>query len=471
MSTTTVKTRFCPSPTGYVHLGNMRTALFSALYARHCDGDFLLRIEDTDQARSHEEYTQQLQADLRWLGLDWQEGPEVEGDNGPYWQSQRQAIYDSYYQTLIDKDFAYPCFCTEQQLALTRKVQRAAGQPPRYPGTCRNLTDAEVAAKKAEGLKPTLRFKIPKDKQVVFEDAVKGRQQFNCNDLGDLIIRRADGTAPFMYCNAIDDALMGVTHVLRGEDHLTNTPRQILILEALGLPIPEYAHMPLIVGSDGSPLSKRHGSRSVKDLREAGFLPGAITNYLARLGHYYADNDFFTNQQLGKGFDLSNIGSSPARFDLDQLHYWQKEALHQLSDEDFNQWFTSVLAKVPEDKRALFATTIRPNVIFPGDGLAWVEILFEALPTLSEELQAVVTQAGRDYYQGALKAVEQHGVDYQAICQQLKTELGVKGKGLFQPLRVATTGMLHGPEMAQLFQLLGAETIQQRFQQALALCE
>lgn len=461
------KLRFCPSPTGLMHLGNTRTALFNALYARHGNGVFLLRIEDTDKTRSHDEYTEQLKQDLLWLGLDWQEGPDAGGENGPYWQSQRQGIYDGFYDHLIDNNLAYPCFCSEQQLALTRKLQRSSGKPPRYPGTCRNLSQTEVDEKLSQGLKPTLRFKVPKDKVVAFDDLVKGRQQFNGDDLGDLIIRRTDGTAPFMYCNAIDDALMGVTHVVRGEDHLTNTPRQILILEALGLTVPTYCHLPLIVGDDGSPFSKRHGSRSVKDLRDAGFLPLAITNYLARLGHYYAENKLMSLEKLAELFDFTHVGTAPARFDVEQLHHWQREALQNMDDDGLLAWLDGILPQVPEDKRPLFVITVKPNILFPKDAIEWREILFDDLPQLSDDQVTLIKDAGEAFYRKAIEAVEQYGTDYKQVCEVLKEQLQVKGKKLFQPLRVALTGMLHGPQMDNIFRLLGQDELIKRLGQGI----
>src|SRR3989338_10498602 len=284
-----MKTRFCPSPTGYLHLGNVRTALFSALLAKHLHGCFLLRIEDTDKTRSDEVFTHALIEDMRWLNLQWQEGVDVGGNFGPYYQSQRQQIYDDYYQRLIAMKMAYPCFCTEEQLTLQRTLQQKAGKPPRYSGACRHLSQEEINKKLANDLKPVLRFAIPENEIISFTDMVRGSQQFNSNDLGDFVIRRTDGTAPFMYGNAIDDALMGVTHVLRGEDHLTNTPRQIALLQALNLTAPIYGHISLIVDEHGAPLSKRSGSLSVQELREMGYFPIAVNNYLARLGHHFVE--------------------------------------------------------------------------------------------------------------------------------------------------------------------------------------
>lgn len=259
-----MKTRFAPSPTGYLTIGNIRTALFCALLAKHENGVFLLRIEDTDKLRSGQEFAEQLEFDLHWLGLDWQEGPQVGGQSEPYFQSQRQAIYDTYFQKLTDQNQVYPCFCSDEELAISRKIQLSSGQPPRYEGTCRNLTQEQINKKLAEGLKPTLRFRVPENQIIEFTDFVRGPQKFLSHEIGDFIIRRGDGSAAFFFCNAIDDSLMEITHVLRGEDHLTNTPRQLMLLQALKLAQPQYGHLALIVGPDGTPLSKRHGSRSIK---------------------------------------------------------------------------------------------------------------------------------------------------------------------------------------------------------------
>lgn len=472
MSAITIKTRFAPSPTGYIHLGNTRTALFNALLAMHHKGVFLIRIEDTDKARSDENYTRALLDDLHWLGLEWQEGPEHDRGNGPYWQSQRQAIYDEYYQTLEKRELAYPCFCTEQQLAISRKVQLASGKPPRYPGTCRNLTPSQIAEKLAQGLKPTLRFAVPLNQDVIFKDLVRGEQRFNTNDLGDFIIRRADGTPPFMFCNAIDDAMMHVTHALRGEDHLTNTPRQILILQALQLPTPQYGHITMIVGADGSPLSKRHGSRSIQELRREGFLPAAVVNYLARLGHYYEDNSFMTLEQLANKFSVAALGNAPARYDENQLLYWQKEAVTHLSENELWQWIGSATQqRVPEKLRELFLATIKTNIVFPGDAEHWAKIFFTDELIFSTEQQEILQQTQQQFFEIALAATQQHGANFAAMNEALKQQLNVKGKALFQPLRVALTGELHGPEMVKIFELLGQKKISERLQTALKISQ
>lgn len=470
MQTLPLKFRFCPSPTGLIHFGNVRTALFNALLAHKLQGVFLLRIEDTDKERSKSEYTEALMADLHWLGLEWQEGPEVGGNNGPYWQSERQAIYDNDYQRL--GLHAYPCFCSDEDLEAMRKVQRSQGLPPRYAGTCRHLSAEEIKAKIAQGEKPALRFRVPDGEAVEFTDLAKGPQRFLTDDIGDFIIRRADGTAPFMYCNAIDDAMMGVTHVVRGEDHLTNTPRQILILQALGLRVPQYCHISLIMGADHTPLSKRNGSRNIQTLRKEGYLPLAINNYLARLGHYYGDEEFMSLAQLAVGFDFSRLSRSAAHFDEQQLLHWQKEAVTQLSPAAFKLWIgehSTQFSLVPTAKQELFLKTMQPNIMFPDEFDDWAVRLYADMLALEPALRDALVQAGKGFFTTAIEAIKEKGVDYPYLQQCLQQKCNVKGRALFQPLRVALTASLHGPQLEDILQLMGSEQVQHRFTAAVAL--
>ena len=465
-----MKTRFAPSPTGLIHLGNARTALFSALYGASQNGEFLLRIEDTDKARSTEEYIHSLCHDLKWLGLHWQEGEEIGGAHRPYRQSERHDVYEHYYNRLIELGRAYPCFCSEQDLALERKLQKASGQTPRYSGKCKKLSALERQAKIDAGIKPALRFAMGAEDVVRFVDLAKGAQSFAASDIGDFIIRRNDGMASFMFCNAIDDALMGVTHVLRGEDHLTNSPRQLIILRVLELREPEYVHMALINGTDGSPLSKRNGSRNIQDFRNEGFLPLALLNYMARLGHYYESNDLMTWDGLAKHFSLERLGSSAARFDEDQLLFWQRTAVHNLNDLEFEAWIVQVLAKVPVEQKNLFIATIRDNVIFPIEAERYAKVFFEESFKINEHLEILV-KAGKAFFEKALEALSLYGSNFEAIAGHLTQELGAKGKGLFQPIRVALTGELHGPKLGEIVQLLGREKAQARFQHVIHLLE
>lgn len=460
-----MKTRFAPSPTGYLHLGNMRTALFNALIARHGQGVFLLRIEDTDAVRSEDIFMHSLMEDLRWLTLDWQEGVEVEGPNGPYRQSHRHDIYDKFYNTLREGRLAYPCFCSDEHLKLSRKLQVSAGQPPRYDGRCARLKPEVVASKLEAGEPHTLRFKIPVGETVAFHDLVQGDKLFKTDDIGDFIIRREDGSPAFMFCNAIDDALMGVTHAMRGEDHLTNTPRQLLILKALGLPAPQYGHFALITGSDGGPLSKRNGSQSIRDLREQGVWPLALLNYLARLGHSYDDNHLMSLDELCAKFEISHLGRAPARFDMNQLLYWQKEVFKTKSPEQVWEWMGEEVHRlVPLDKKQAFVELVTPNITLKADALLWAQRAFghDILFNLEDECKSVLSETESGFFRHAKQAAEQAS-DYSGFMAALKNSTTLKGKQLFQPLRVALMGTLNGPELEKWMTLLGQEAVEERF--------
>ncbi|HXH55149.1 MAG TPA: glutamate--tRNA ligase [Gammaproteobacteria bacterium] len=460
---TSLKTRFAPSPTGLMHFGSLRTALFNYLYARRHNGSFLLRIEDTDMGRSEKQYTDAILTDLRWLGLEWQEGP--------YYQSERQAIYHDYYEILEKKGRVYPCFCTEEQLAITRKVQLASGKPPRYPGTCRQLSPEAILAKRASGLPFALRFEVTDGVVVEFEDLVKGAQRFETDHIGDFIIRRNDSTASFMFCNAIDDALLGVTHALRGDDHLTNTPRQILILQALELPIPRYGHFPTILGPDSKKLSKRNGSRAIQELREEGFLPLGLLNYSARIGHHDADQTLLNLDTLCAHFDLSHISSSPAHYDAIQLNHWQKEAMHRSTEAECWQLIAPYVAeRVPEAKVQAFVQTVQQNLVMPKDALQWANAIFADVSALdySEEIGKVIKEAGANFFEHALLFITnmRSELTFSALVSELQQKTGLKGKSLFFPLRAALTAELHGPELAKMLDLMGVGSAQDRLRRA-----
>jgi glutamyl-tRNA synthetase len=451
-----VVTRFAPSPSGELHLGNARTALFNLLLARHAGGRFVLRVEDTDRERSQVSYANALMADLRWLGIDWDAGPDREDGRGPYRQSERGATYEQHFATLVREDKVYPCYCTQLELEASRRAQLSAGRPPRYAGTCSVLSSAERARREAAGLRPTWRFRVPRGERVEFVDFVHGPQSSLTDDIGDFVIRRADGSAAFFFSNAVDDAGMGVTRVLRGEDHLTNTPRQLLILAALGLPAPSYGHVSLIVGADGAPLSKRHGAVSVREYRERGYLPAALTNHLFRLGHSSPLHGLLTLDEMARGFDPHHLGRAPSRFDEQQLHVWQKDTVHHLSNESARAWLAPVLpAGLGEQEASAFVAAVRPNLVLPADARPWLDIVFGGPPALEPAAEAVVRSAGSSYF-AAAAAAARAGADLPAIAGAVRAATGRKGAELYMPLRVALTGLAHGPELAPLLKAMPA---------------
>ncbi|CAK0772719.1 Glutamate--tRNA ligase 2 [Gammaproteobacteria bacterium] len=457
-----MRTRFAPSPTGELHLGNARTALYAALLARSAGGVFLLRIEDTDAARSLLIHEKSLIADLHWLGLNWNEGPDCGGLHGPYRQSERTRHYAEFYARIEAEDRCYPCFCTEEELERHRVAQRAAGQPPRYPGTCARLSRAKIEGRHTT--RPaSLRLRVPPGLTLEFTDLVRGAQSFRSDDLGDFVIRRSDGSPAFLFANAVDDSLMGVTHVLRGADHLSNTPRQQLILAALGLPVPKYGHLSLILGTDGAPLSKRHGARSLRELREAGYLPEAVLNHLARLGHTYGETNPLTLDQLASAFSLTHLSHAPAHHDEGALRHWQRETLAIADWVRLWNWLpTEIHDLVPVADRELFIAAVRPNLLLPVDGLYWARIIYGENLEITPEARTVITATGVEFHGAALRILTEHGSDFKAFTNALKKATGTHGPTLFHPLRAALTGTLIGPELAKLWNLIPAAQIRQR---------
>jgi glutamyl-tRNA synthetase len=460
-------TRFAPSPTGFLHLGNARTALLNFLAARKAGGRFILRVEDTDEARSNDEFMRALFADLHWLGIDWDEGPDIGGPHAVYRQQQRRTIYEEWLARLDAAGLTYPCFCTPAELNIARKRQLAAGQPPRYAGTCRGLTPEQRAERLVSGQPAALRFRVPPGQVVSFHDLVHGDQRFNTDDIGDFIIRRTDGSTAFFFSNAVDDALMGVTLVLRGDDHMTNTPRQMLILQALNLPVPQYAHVALLLGMDGAPLSKRHGDTSLQDLRQRGYLPSAIRNHLVRLGHSVAADGWLDDATMRADFDLSRLGRAAAKFDDAQLRHWQKEAVAHLSTEEFLAWIADqVPAGVGAQRLTQFATAIRHNVELPHDAKVWADVVFGNAPQPEPSALTAIREAGEAFFAAAADIFRPQPGGAAPELKQATRELGQatgrKGPALFMPLRAALTGFTHGPELGPLLALLPTDEIHGR---------
>jgi glutamyl-tRNA synthetase len=455
-----VITRFAPSPTGELHLGNARTALFSWLFARHHEGRFVLRIEDTDTERSKEAYTTSLMQDLEWLGLQWDSGPGRSEAGEEFHQSRRGAVYARHSATLDARGLTYPCYCTPLELDLSRKAQLAAGRPPRYAGTCRELSPEARVRKSAQGISPTTRFRVPTGRRVEFHDMVHGAQSFATDDIGDFILRRADGSAAFFFSNAIDDAEMSITHVLRGEDHLTNTPRQLLVLEALDLRAPTYGHLSLLVGADGAPLSKRHGATSVREFRERGYLPAALTNHLFRLGHSSGENGVLTLDRMAQAFTVKHLGRAPARFEESQLNVWQRDVAHHMPIEESERWLDGhTPPDIDAGRRRAFIIAIQPNVLLPSDVARWRDVVFGAPPELDETSLARVREAGPQFFRAAVEAARTSGGDLDKIVTAVKGATGAKGQGLWKPLRLALTGAPEGPELAPLLRAMSDSAV------------
>ncbi len=464
-----IRVRFAPSPTGYVHVGNARTALFNWLFARHHSGAFLLRIEDTDVERSKEEYERQLLEDLGWLGLDWDEGPDVGGPFGPYRQSERKEIYHRHAIQLIDAGHAYYCFCSAEQLEAERQAALKAGQQPRYSGRCRTRPREEAARKVAAGEPAAIRLKVLPG---VFNwnDLVHGPTSFSSDVIGDPILVRSDGHPAYNYAVVIDDHIMEISHVIRGDDHISNTPRQLALYRAFRWDPPQFAHLSTILGPDRARLSKRHGATSLQNFRDMGILPEALRNYLALLGWSAADGvtEILSTQQLIEQFSLERIIKSPAVFDIEKLkwmnrHYMKESPPRRLAElsmpflahagyvsgpavEPVLAWLERVLDAVLKNLDQLDQLPAAAHLIFEYDAATVVN---------GEETRHVVEDAGaREVLKAFIpKAIEAAELTYQRfreIAKAVQKETGKKGKDLFHPIRVALTGAVSGPELEKL---------------------
>lgn len=454
-----IRTRFAPSPTGRLHLGNARTALFSALLALRENGRFVLRIEDTDAARDREEHLEFLYEDLHWLGLRWHEGPDVGGDRGPYRQADRGRLYAKHAERLLAADRAYPCFCTAEQLAAERAEALARGEPPRYSGRCARLSRAEGQRRVSAGEPATLRFRVPRGRELVFDDLVRGEQRFSTDALGDFVIRRSDGSPAFFFANAVDDTLMQITHVLRGEDHLANTPRQLLLLEAMALAPPRYGHLPLVVDTGGKPLSKRSGSVSLAELREQGWLPLAVANYLLRLGHAPQETGLLAWDRLAAAFDPARLGRAGAQFDVEQLGHWQQLAVAALDADEAAGW-----SGVRMQRQSAFWALIRDNVVGRSDVVVWARALAPRPPPLQPEAEDTLAKATGDLWRAAAALAGED--EFAVVLPALRERTGLGGRHLFQPLRAALTGRHDGPEMARLWAWFSADERRARIERA-----
>ncbi|EJU11275.1 glutamyl-tRNA ligase [Sphingomonas sp. LH128] len=439
-------TRFAPSPTGHLHVGNIRTALHNFLLAKQAGGRFLLRIDDTDAARSKEEYVEAIRADLAWLGLH----PE-----GEERQSARFVVYEEAFAKLEAAGRVYPCWETPQELDLRRKVLLGRGLPPIYDRAALKLSAEEKAAKIAAGDLPHWRFLLDHEEQIAWDDGVRGAQKFDAAQMSDPVVRRADGSWLYMLPSVIDDIAMGVTSILRGEDHVSNTAAQVQMFTALGAPVPAFAHEALLVGTEGK-LSKRLGSLGVAHLREVGIEPQALVALLGRLGTSDPVDPLLGLEELAGAFDLSHFGRAPARFDEAELERVNAAVVHALG-------FGSVAARLPQGMDAAAWEAIRPNLAKVGEAADWWAVVTGpvAAAELSDEDRAYCAQAA-----DTLAGLEWDEGIWKALTGALKDATGRKGKALFLPLRQVLTGMEHGPDMGALLPLIGRDAALERLQAA-----
>jgi nondiscriminating glutamyl-tRNA synthetase len=462
-----MRVRFAPSPTGQLHVGNARTALFNWLLARGKGGTFILRIEDTDFERSTKASEQAILDDLRWMGLNWDEGVEAGGDRGPYRQAERLPLYAEYTERLLQEGKGYYCFCSAETLDAQRKAQLAASLPPKYAGTCRDIPREEAMRRRSAGASAVVRMRVPENREVTFHDVVRGPVTFHTEVIGDPVLVRSDNIPAYNFAVVIDDALMEITHVIRGEDHISNTPRQILLYEAFGWTPPAFAHLSLVMGPDHAPLSKRHGATSVREFREKGYLPEALVNYLALIGWSPGQNEeLLPADELARRFKLESVAHSAGIFDEDKLAWANRHYLKLTT---------------PDRLAALAEPFLRQRSQIEGEltpaARGWLETVLPAmatsvdrLPQLADRLETVFAfDAAATLAQGAL-AAELREANATAVARALAEELqraprltdkdafrsaasrvkektGQKGKALFHPIRLVLTGAGEGPEL------------------------
>ncbi len=501
-----IRTRFAPSPSGYLHVGGARTALFNYLYAKAKGGKFILRIEDTDQDRSSESSLQAILESMKWLGMHWDEGPEIGGEYGPYKQSERLEIYKKFTEILLEKNLAYRCFCTPEELEAKKKQAEAMGIPNVYDGVHANMTPKEIQEKLDAGIPYSIRFRVP-HKQIVVDDLIQGKVKFDTKLIGDFIIVKSDGFPSYNYAVVIDDYFMKISHVIRGVGHLSNTPRQILIYEALGFPVPKFAHVSEIVGTDGKKLSKRAGATSILAFRDLGYTPECFANYIALLGWTSEDGEEYLPNKLEKVFDIERCSKSPAMFDvfkkmseeekesvvLNSLDSTQlseylnpKSKLNWLSnkyirDMDINllleriQPFIQNHAGIPPEVKNPNNETLRKIL---ESIRVYLDRLSQAPPYIEEFFKVQISLENKEakkigttpeakkvisYFKKLLEEKKPStSEEFKALMEEVGLHTNQKGKNLYMPIRVATTGKLHGLELPVLFPLLGYQRLLDR---------
>ena len=485
-----VRVRFAPSPSGDLHVGNIRTALYDWAFARHTGGTFVLRIEDTDASRVTPEYIDSALGTLRWLGLDWDEGPEAGGRYGPYLQSQRLEIYADWVDTLLNSGAAYHCYCTQEELAERRAAARAgAGGPSGYDGHCRELTAAQAAAYQAEGRRPVVRLRMP-DGSTTFTDLVRGEVTFDHQQVPDFVLARADGSPLYTLAVAVDDVLMKITHVVRGEDLLSSTPRQLAVYAAMGVPaaeVPVFAHLPYVLGKNGQRLSKRNGVVSVNWYRDEGYLPEAICNYLALLGWSPGgDRESFTLAEMAAEFDLARVNKNAAQFDVGKLRAINGDKIRALEPADFAARLTPFLHRLrlvgdpPSEQEAALIAAAAPlvqersgDLVEAAGMLAFLFAGEDSFAVDTADAERGLGAGGAPVLQAAHAALDgvgswTAGAIEDALRTALVEKMGLKPRAAFGPVRVAVTGRRISPPLFESIELLGRERALRRLAAALA---
>ncbi|MEM5018551.1 glutamate--tRNA ligase [Metabacillus indicus] len=482
--TNEVRVRYAPSPTGHLHIGNARTALFNYLYARNTGGKFIIRIEDTDKKRNIAGGEESQLRYLKWLGIDWDESVDTGGEYGPYRQSERNDLYKKYYDQLLAEGKAYKCYCTEEELEQEREEQTERGETPQYSGKCANLTPEDQAKLEAEGRMPSIRFRVPKGEVITFNDIVKEEISFETDGIGDYVIVKKDGTPTYNFAVAVDDHLMKMTHILRGEDHISNTPKQIMIFNAFGWDIPVFGHMTLIVNENRKKLSKRDESiiQFIEQYKELGYLPQALFNFIGLLGWSPGgEEEMFTKDQFAEIFDPARLSKSPAVFDTQKLLWMNNQYVKQLDADQLVELTLPHLVKAGKVSDSASAEELdwaRKLIVLHQEKISYgaeitelTELFFkeeitynrEARNVLDEEQVPEVLTAFAEEL-GKLEAFTAEGI--KAATKAVQKSTGHKGKNLFMPIRVATTGQTHGPDLPQAIELLGKETILARLKSA-----
>lgn len=467
-----IRVRFAPSPTGELHIGNARTALYNWLFARHHQGILVLRIEDTDRQRSTESFKSHLLQDLQWLAIDWDEGPDKGGPFGPYLQSQRLDIYNKYLQNLIDRDLVYPCYCTEEELDKERRNLLAQKKMPRYMGKCRGLNQEEQKLLAKEGRKPSYRFKV-RAGLIAFEDHIRGQMRFDGEAIGDFIVMRSNGLPAYNFAAVIDDHLMQISHIIRGEDHLSNTASQLLLYEALNFEPPQFYHHSLILGLDHTKLSKRHGAVSVGEFRNKGFLNEAVVNYLSLMGSSLGEGkEICPVEAIVQMFNMEKVGKSGALFDEDKMKWINAIYLRSCNIEKLRAIIRASIQEkeivdLTDAKLDQFIELIRPNIETISEVYDYLGIICDKSFIITDDAQIILKDKRSaeilNVFYRVLDVIEEYsGRHLKEAIKELSKITGAKGKELYMPIRAAITGMTKGPELDELFQFMGKDFILKR---------